>query len=228
MFKKIISLVCFLTISSSAYAGLISYNNYTLDEDTNIVSSENLQWLQWDETHLMSVDSALSNYGADGWQLASNQQMSDLFNAFNLASSDMWDADENTSQTITTPYVSGDDLSIDPELQFLALFGITRGLDSGWWDLEKEVGAIFGSDLDGDGLYNLASVTDDFETPPFMRRKNNSISLKNDVFTSDTYGGIYGVALVRTVDVPEPSSLAVFSLALISLIHLRTNKKLKP
>lgn len=224
MFKKIISLVCFLIISSSANAGLISYNNYTLDEDTNIVSSENLQWLQWDETHLMSVDSALAAYSSDGWQLASNQQMSNLFNTFNLASSNLWDADENTSQTITTAYASGDDISIDPELQFLALFGVNRSLDFGWWDLIKETGAIFGNDLDGDNLYNLASVTDDYDVPPFMQQRDNSASLKNDIFTSTTSGGIYGVALVRTVDVPEPSSLAVFSLALICLIQLRPRK----
>lgn len=228
MFKKFIYTISFFLFSSSSFAGLITYNNYTLNEDTNIIRGNNLEWLQWDETHLMSVDSALAAYSSDGWQLASNQQMSNLFNTFNLASNNLWDADENTSQTITTPYLSGDNVSTDPELKFLALFGITRSLDSGWWDLIKETGAIFGNDSDGDNLYNLASVTDDYEVPPFMRQRENSVSLKNDIFTSNTSGGIYGVALVRTVDVPEPSSLAVFSFALIGLIHLRTNKKLRP
>jgi len=224
MLKKFVYTICFFIFSSSTYAGLITHNNYTLNEDTNVISGNGIQWLQWDETHLMSVDSALAKYANDGWKLASNQQMSDLFNAFNLASINSWDADENTSQTINTPYESGDNVLVDPELQFLSLFGVTRGLNDGWWDLVKETGAIFGNDLDGDNLYNLASVTDDYEVPPFMRRRDNSVSLKNDLFTSSTYGGIYGVALVRTVDVPEPSSFAIFTLAFIGLIHLRTKK----
>jgi hypothetical protein len=224
MLKKFIYTISFLLFSSSALAGLITYDNYILNEDTNIITNNNLEWLQWDETHLMSVDSALAAYSSDGWQLASNQQMSNLFNTFNLASSNRWDADENTSQTITTPYMSGDNVLTDPELQLLTLFGITRTLDFGWWDLVKETGAIFGNDLDNDGLYNLASVTDDYEIPPFMSKKDNMVSLKNDLFTSSTSGGIYGVALVRAVDVPEPSSLALFTLAFIGLIHLRARK----
>ena len=224
MLKKFVYSICFFIFSSSTYAGLITYNNYTLDEDTNVISANGTQWLQWDETHLMSVDSALAKYANDGWKLASNQQMSNLFNTFNLSSTNSWDADENTSQTINTSYESGDNVLVDPELQFLSLFGVNRGLTDGWWDLLQETGAIFGNDLDGDNLYNLASVTDDYDLPPFMRRKDNSVSLKNDVFTSSTFGGIYGVALVRTVDVPEPSSLAIFSIALLGLVNLRNKK----
>jgi len=43
------------TISEGAFAGLITYNGHTLDENTNIVTGGGLEWLQWTETKGQSV-----------------------------------------------------------------------------------------------------------------------------------------------------------------------------
>tara|TARA_B110000211_G_C14093249_1_gene560765 strand:- start:5741 stop:6418 length:678 start_codon:yes stop_codon:yes gene_type:complete len=221
--KKLFFGLLFIFTSFTSNAALITHNGYTLNEDTNVISGNGMEWLQWDVTFLTSIDVALSLYGADGWKLASNQQMSELFNSFGLASSNLWDADENTSQFLTSPFEHGEDITNDPELRFLSLFGFTRGLTEGWWDLQKETSAIFGNDLDGDGLYNIASVSDDYELAPFMRQKTNSVSLRNDVYTNSQYGG-YGIALVRTTSVPEPSTLAIFALGMLALASRKFNK----
>ncbi|MCW8833311.1 MAG: PEP-CTERM sorting domain-containing protein [Colwellia sp.] len=223
--KKFFLGLLFIFTSFTSSAGLITHNGYTLNEDTNVISGKGMEWLQWDVTFLTSIDVALSLYGADGWKLASNQQMSELFNSFGLASHNLWDADENTSQFLTSPFERGEDITIDPELQFLSLFGFTRGLTEGWWDLQKETSAIFGNDLDADGLYNIASVTDDYELAPFMRQKTNSVSLRSDVFTNKQYGG-FGIALVRTTSVPEPTTLAIFALGMLGLASRKFNKRI--
>lgn len=222
--KKLFLGLAFIFFSFNANAGLITHNGYTLNEDTNVISGNGTEWLQWDVTFLTSLDVALSLYGADGWKLASNQQMSELFNSFGLASNNLWDADENTSQLLSSPFERGEDITNDPELQFLSLFGFTRGLTEGWWDLQKETSAIFGNDLDGDGLYNIASVTDDYELAPFMRQRANSVSLQSDVYTNRQYGG-FGIALVRTSSVPEPSTFAIFTLGLLGLASRKFKKK---
>ena len=238
--KKIIMGLSLLFTCSFANAALITYNNYTLDEDTNIVSGGGLQWLQWDVTVGMTINEALAdiadgiingiNYGS-GWQLASNVQMAALFNAFVLGASQPWDENENTGQQAVNYDGPGiEDVATDPELQMVALFGSTdpdnidtRGSD----DPLDFTGALFGNDLDGDDLYNYAVVMDDYAIKNVRAFQGTNYLLLDNYsadFRRSGNGGL-GVALVRAplppTDVAEPGALALMALGLFGLVMRR-------
>lgn len=223
-----ILLACGCAVSLSAQAGLIT--DYSLDETTNIVtdSRNNLEWLQWDVTRGMSINSALSVYTAEGWQLATNAQMAELFNAFDLSYGEFtWDDDENTIQYHSHDSDGPVEAVDDREKLFVGLFGNT------WLELTDTISdyeyssALFGTDMDNDGLYNDARVYDDY-------RKNNGdyfrnfSQMDNDFgFTRNSEPYRKGVALVRsdaTIDVPEPSSIALFAMVLTGLSARRFRK----
>ena len=240
--KKIIMGLSLLFTCSFANAALITYNNYTLDEDTNIVSGGGLEWLQWDVTVGMTINEALAdiadgiingiNYGS-GWQLASNVQMAALFNAFVLGASQPWDENENTGQQAVNYDGPGiEDVATDPELQMVALFGstdpdniATRGSD----DPLDFTGALFGNDLDGDDLYNYAVVMDDYAIKNVRAFQGTNYLLLDgyaaDFRRSSSGASAIGVALVRApqapTDVAEPSALALMALGLFGLVMRR-------
>ena len=227
--KRIKALLLSACITAPAIlnAGVIS--DYTLDTNTNIVTdtANNLEWLQWSVTVGMSINDALSTYLGDGWGLASNLQMAELFMSYyyNAERPLFFDGDETVSQR----YSTGSDGAIenvdDIELLFVSMFGNT---DSD--PLKQRSSAYYGSDLNSDGLYNRATIYDDnVEGGPsgtlyregFARLSRASVS--RDKVSSNT-----GIALVRdarTVAVREPSTLALFCLGLFGLGAARRTKK---
>jgi hypothetical protein len=237
LFRSLIILSALLIIPFSTKAALISYQNYTLDEDTNIIIGGGMEWLRWDLTKGMSINEAIAefngvNYGT-GWRLASNQNIASLFNTFKFGANFVWDADENTTQVFFTPDDGIENLNSDAELQFLRLFGSrTPEFPDDYIpeNIEKYIWALFGSDLDGDGLYNELTVQDDRQlknSDPF----GNSVLLRSDVRSSNykVNNGLYtdlAVALVRVpINVPEPSTAAIFALGLLGLALRRFKKQ---
>jgi hypothetical protein len=213
MLNKILGAIAFLVLSLTANAGLVHYGDYTLNEDTNIVTGNDLEWLQWNVTYGMSTTSALTAYSNDGWVLASNLQMSSLLNSFEFNTNYVWSEDENIEQKLTSSLFSND-LSNDPEYQFINLFGQTWGCDT---CAIGSSAAWFGDDADGDGKHNAVDVLNLYKDFRFLGYENE-VSITSDTYFYGTSGGKNGVALVRSIDVPEPSTFAIFALGILGLV----------
>lgn len=203
--------------SFTVRADLITHNGYTLNTDTNIIIGGGLEWLQWDVTVGQSVDAALGTYAGDGWSLASNTNMKNLFDVF--FPSVAWDNDENTTQSINLPWTVDESSS---QLDFIELFGDTFAAGGGICcdvasDPRTSAHAFFGSDIDTDNLYNAAWIWDDY-TSSTLQFAPRTI-LFRDLISHDEVQAFSGVALVRSVQssVPEPSSLLLLVIGLIGL-----------
>jgi hypothetical protein len=211
--KLILLLTLSLCSVQRVHALPLTYAGYTLDESTNIVTGGGLEWLQWDVTDGLSINQALALYAADGWMLASNQNMADLFNAFGFGGI-TWDADETTTQIVSTGSDGNTELDTDPDRIFVNLFGNTfPEYPADPSNPFEYSAALFGTDPDTDGLYNLATVQDDALSFPGNQMAGAADLLK-DNYSADLADFSRGVALVR-VTVPEPSTLWLFAIGLI-------------
>lgn len=220
----IILSIAFSLTSSTSYAGLIS--DYSLDSNTNIVtdSGNNLEWLQWSVTDGMSIDQALSNYANDGWQLASTDQMSDLFNTFDFSYGQFtWGEGGEVDQYHNSGSDGRTEAADDRELMFVSLFGNTylefHGSNENGRALQY-AGALFGFS-GGDDYYKIAFVRDDFDFGLGLDQDYNGATAVNyREFLTDGFRENLGVALVRSTEptaVPEPASIAIFLFGLVAL-----------
>jgi hypothetical protein len=218
-----IASVC-LTVSGLANAALITHNNYTLNDSTNIVThTDGTEWLQWDVTQGKSIKDALDIYTSDGWVLAGNVQMGALFADFGWFS----DPDENVRSGTASPFTDGIDES--PMDMFLMLFGNTlqdAGYPYGTGNNALLLTyALYGDDADADNGYNSAQVVSDY-TWVGISRGGSAVTNRDNTFLSHEYlEPTYGIALVRVIEVPEPSTLAIFALGMIGLASRRFKKQ---
>lgn len=101
MLKKTLVASCLLVASMSSQATIISYDGYQRENGGectdaekvckyNIVTDGKLEWLMWDVTKGMSIDSSLDFYKPGLWRLASNSEMEGLFSVF-FKSGGTWD-----------------------------------------------------------------------------------------------------------------------------------------
>lgn len=204
--KFILSVFCLLS-AATATASVITFNDYSYDDSTNYVTGGGLEWIRWEETRGESITTSLTNYA--GYRLATETELSTLFNNFGLALTGSFDNDENTSQT----FVSYTDLTLSSN--FMDFFGKTNPQIGGPF-----AAARFGEDLDGDGDYSYAGT---------QQYSNRSVSFNigDDYgFDIDHINSSIGNALVRNLaSVPEPGSFFLFSIALLSM-RLFSGKKL--
>jgi len=218
-----------LTISNSTYASLIEINGYGLDTDTNIVTMGNTEWLKWDQTVDLTVEQALE--ANVGWSLASHMQIEVLLN--DMVGSEYFKLGEDTDESYGLDYGQDD----SPMLNIIQLFGYnseSRTRYGNDWKEEytdpyKYVGALFGSDKDMDDL-NLVALHDEAAytiTGSYnaSRTFGGSITKTSDRIARDSSYHVWGVALVRTTSVPEPSTLAIFALGVIGLASRRFKKQ---
>lgn len=213
MFKNALALVI-LSLSLTANAVTISYNGYSLNTTTNMVSGGGLQWLQWSQTAGQSIDTALNGYAASGWRLATNLEMATLFNAFDFGYTFLDDELRSQYQHQSNPLNS-----FSAENEFLELFGSTYyqgGGNDGQGDPLVYTFAFFGNDADGDGRYNLAYVRDEYLSAT-NQYATGWAQLYQDSWMTDYSYAEYGVALVRTSPVPVPAAVWLFGSALLGL-----------
>ncbi len=218
MILKRLLTACALVLSiNTASAATIEYAGYSHDTNTNIVKGGGLEWLQWDETIGQSIDQALSTYANDGWQLASNQQMSTLFNSFDFGFT--FTSNESLIQHHFTGSTPGENPD-EKDRKFISIFGNTNTAIPGPFVVEGS-SALFGSDMDGDGLYNIASVVDDVS---FIFPIPGSVSFFKDIMNDTFPAPAGGVALVRTASVPEPASFALLLMGVAGIAASRKRK----
>jgi len=204
-----------VTNTSPTQAALLTINEYTLNTDTGIVSNNGQEWLQWDVTTGLSITQALNQYDGDGWTLATNSDMEQLLNDWFEIS---WDTNNNANSLL---YDVGFDSMVD---EFQSLFGVTSTTKNICSSCAPGISshAIFG-DFDGSVFENVG-IYDDAEI--------NGGTVRDSVFNGYVFfaGGSRpstGVALVRnniSSPVPEPSTLTLFALGMISLASRRFKK----
>lgn len=231
--KTIAVLMCTFVLtllSLPSHAGLISFNGFTHDTSTDVVTGHGLEWLQWDLTIGRSISWAegggadLLGYGT-GWDVATGQQVTDLFNAFFGANS--FSDLEGISQSISTGVDVGTEGGAD--LTFISMFGDTyaaAGLsfDEGEGGFQRS-SALFGEDANKDSLFMLASVHDDYGSG------GSAFTGKAEFLWSPSYtetwaSGQQGIVLVRSASstsVPEPNTLMLF--LLLPFVFLANRKR---
>lgn len=242
MFKKILVPLMLLTLCSHVSAALITHNGYTLDDTTSIVTDGTTEWLQWDLTIGSTINQALATYAADGWVLASNTQMSKLFNVFGFGVP-AFDVREDGIQ-------ERNDKANELYIQFVELFGaVSTFIDqcavitipSCISGPIAGSSALYGSDNDNDGNFKAALVSIAGQSLSFdstgrviaTASQSNLAQLLTDSYTADTAtdiliqggffgGGKSGVALVRAQpiapnDVPEPGIIVLLLIGIAGL-----------
>ena len=137
---------------SHANAELITHRGYTLDTKTKIVSTAEIQWLQWDATLGKNVSWFLNgglketSFGG-GWRLANNIEVASLLNTF--FPEKLWDSAPSTTQYFSSPNDGIGYLhETNSESQFIDLFDHTRDAEFGehiaFGEKLEVSGAIFG------------------------------------------------------------------------------------
>lgn len=236
MLRKFFVLAGLLLASVSAQAAVIEYKGYSRDSSSNIVTGGGLEWLKWDVTKGMSIQSALAAYSADGWTLASNSQMAGLFNDFQFGKNDWsdvesesqssWDVSFNSATNVATSFfqIFGQMSTISDNGQVCSYF-INKECNYPGYTY-RGTAALFGNDADGDFNYNQAFVMNGLL---YVRADENFAYRIIAELDSDhvvSYWGYedVGVALVRAVQpipVSLPGSLSILALGLAGLAYRR-------
>ena len=223
-----------LLVSIQANAILITERGFTLDTETNIVTDGVLEWLQWDELIGRGVADVLSDPFYDGWEIASTEQVADLFNTFFdldplRDGESTWPSVEDTLQTRFRDYGEGDEDVVD----FLSLFGsrpycVDSSADE--FDCEGDpllqIQVFFGEDTNNDNYINQAYVGSAWRYRNITR--GGPLETKGtQVVWEGPEDDIFfvwpdrSVALVRRADVPEPPTFLLLGLAVIGLLAIR-------
>ncbi|WP_259367139.1 MULTISPECIES: PEP-CTERM sorting domain-containing protein [unclassified Colwellia] len=193
---KIISLAIALTMSSASSAGIIN-----AADETFVDTTTGLQWMDFgvNNQHTYTEVSSMLVTTYSGWQLADMQQVIEL-----------WDNMLAPLSTDVNRYDTGAEYSnysgAEPYTGLKAIIGEnTPNMSLGWFADNTGSMSYAYSDMNG-----YAHV---------MGRNSNYDSYKTN--TNERYSTF----LVRSANVPEPSTLAIFALGMIGLASRRFKKK---
>ncbi len=252
--KKLLSVLFYFLFTGALQATTITYNGYTLDEDTNIVTNDTtgVEWLQWDVTVGWSIANILAeladgnltidnvDYG-EGWTLTSTSTMAALYNDFFGADDggDSWSDDESILQMASF----SDPQAVEVVRTFNILFGFTGDWYYSYPDQDASrvygTGTVYGHDENGNDKYPEAHswVTEIYpEGPEYVLEDMISesatvhLTMDNCAITGcyDPDYSYAGVALNRfpeSNDIPEPSPLMIIIFGLVLLGLIRIRQQ---
>lgn len=222
-FLPLVSLLCFGQVN----AAIISYGSYSHDDTTDIVVGDGLEWLQWDHDDVLGrswneIRNNLDLIEGGGWSLATNSQMASLYNNFDFG----FNFDANSLETqLAITGIQTDGQSSDPwenDVSFINMFGDTKGET----DPNIILGAMYTSALygellgpDGQPAIGMAVVFDDDYRVTSDIQIPGRAWLHHDqwINSSNANGPELGIALVRSISVPEPSILGLMAAGLVGL-----------
>jgi hypothetical protein len=214
----------------------IAANAYVLDTNTKVITdvASGKEWLQWTETAGMSVNDDFSSFSGGGWRVATSSEMAALYSDF-FSSTVNWNVREYQTATDYGSTIYGD--GIDQSLVFGNLFGWTEVEDSvhlnqGFtYNLDSlyKTAAWYGTDADGDGHYNVATAYSEHRNEYRNIDYREQAALNHDYYwPHGNSNPDFGVALLReaqSVEVPEPSALALLSLGIAGIATIRKSRK---
>ena len=211
----LLTTVYMLVIATSSAASLISYNGYSLDTSTNIVSGGNYEWLQWSKTAGVSVDdfnAGIDNsYAMEGWQLADQADIASLFN-------DFFSTNFDGAGTLLQSSSANGNLGYE----FNVLFGST-------WDyLQQYYTQAFYEPNDNSSVNKayVAFLSSALDRNDPMHSLNGT-SLAELGINNNSSNSTVGLALIRTasisepVVVSEPPTFALFLFGVLVLVFAR-------
>ena len=227
---KNVAAVSALTLASmSANAGLITGHTSFDDQGTYTVdTSASLEWLDLTETRNLSYSTvaASSLVTVDGWKFATSAQFHNLIESW-------FNVNYPVSNNGRLELTDSDPSNGDSVEEFIALFGDTSGTAAingswGWQPAQLGQGssagflALSGNAIQSAFVNDKEEVHTDGSTRDAKDEVQTFLPNNVDLYSTKT---IWGSWLVRDYvaeasdkqDIPEPSTLAIFGLALLGL-----------
>jgi len=209
--KAIKSLIAgtILLTSSFASAGIIDTNN-----DSFIDATTGIEWMDFgiNNSHSYNyVASQLATGGEyDGWKIANKEQVFEMWSSAFLGLGAYESIENNASKFSDGRTVIGSVLR-----QTFEIMGHNAILNEST-DNESIIGHALYNGTDGLSFINTAAFTG-----AVIDLTNGDVAFANDninvTHLADFQSDEWSTMLIRSVDVPEPSTLAIFALGLIGL-----------
>lgn len=234
--RIVASTFCFFCfVSSASFINL----EYSSSGQSIVDKSSNLEWLRLDNTFGMTVDQAIRNFGSEGWSIASYTQLDQLL------SNVLDDYSRTNTWDVSFDKVTGE----APIVEFAHMFGYhivsprnayngSRYLSTNFYigkpfvDQQVTNDAFASVIIRSSYDYIIPAHEYCYETDPKLPYTcvwiDDSVehSLAN-IYIADPYPENYvanplkAVALVRTINIPEPNLFLITSIFFVLLIAIR-------
>jgi len=226
MFSKILGVIGFLVFSFTASAGLIN----TAD-DSFIDETSTLEWMDFGINNTDTYDYVAAQLDAgqkyDGWRLATRDEVYDMYaNTFLVLDADVVSPLDSIGRSTVA---DGRNESVSVLDSIFDIMGYnTLRQEGSPFEIRWATGLFEGGD--GLSLFQTYDVVGSFEQK-FSNDSVNFYNHRNFDSYSDSTSLVYSTMLVKNdtlgnaITVPEPSTMAIFSLGMIGLASRKFKKQ---